>query len=350
MGSRAPVFEDIHEVAVRIAARKLTPSQKRQADRQGKKLAAHPHIRDPELKVPLYRIGYFNEAAELVGDDCFGLTLGQETDTRELGIIHYIFAASATPLDAVKNLVRYNYLMNSTTMLSLEESDRQVTLESKFRMGLESFQKHIAEWGPTTFLTALRHLTRTHIVPRSVNFLHQRMSSLEKFQSYYGCPVRFGANRHCITFAKNTLLIPIQSADRHLLDILRSVCEEALARRKVASTPVRAKVEAAVLEHLPHGRASVANIAKSLHMSSRSLSRRLSEEGTSYAEALDQLRRDLAMHYLENESMGVSQIAWLLGYSEVTSFNHAFRRWTSTSPKEVRARLQSRAAPAFASR
>ncbi|NWG23051.1 MAG: AraC family transcriptional regulator ligand-binding domain-containing protein [Pseudorhodoplanes sp.] len=339
MDARAAIFEDIHEVAVRLAARKLTPSQRRQADRNAKRLSLRATPQQAALKPQLYWIAYFNEAATLAGDDCFGCHLGQHTDTRELGIIHYIFAASATALDAVKNLIRYSQLVNSMTSLSLDETDRQVTIEVRFRLGLEGFQRHIAEWGPTTIVAALRHLTGTHLVPRAVNFVHQRTSGIKTFEAFFGCPVRFGANRQGITFARAALLAPIRTADRYLLDILTSVCEEALRKRKVASTPTRARVEAALLEHLPHGKACLGVAAKSLHMSPRSLARRLAEEGTTYAETLEHLRRDLAMHYLEDSRVGVSQIAWLLGYSEVTSFNHAFRRWTSRSPKEVRAGL-----------
>lgn len=336
---RATIFEDIHDVAVRIAARRLTPAQRRQADRAGKKLSLEPHLRDPALKAPLYRAGYFNEAAVLLGDDCLGLTLGQQTDTRELGIIHYIFAASPTPLDAVRNLVRYNYLMNAMSTISLEESDRQVTMESRFLLGLEGHQKNLSEWGPTAFLSALRHLTDAPLVPRAVSFLHQRSTGLDKFTAFFACPVRFGANRQSLSFAKSALQVPIRSADRYLLDILKSICEEALGRRKVASTPTRAKVEAALLEHLPHGKTGAATIAKAVHMSARSLARRLADEGTSFAQTLEDLRRDLSIRYLEDENLGVNQIAWLLGYSEVSSFNHAFRRWTGRTPKEVRARL-----------
>jgi AraC-like DNA-binding protein len=85
-------------------------------------------------------------------------------------------------------------------------------------------------------------------------------------------------------------------------------------------------------------------------MSVRSLARRLNEEGTSYTEVLDGLRRELAMRYVDDETLGVSQIAWLLGYSEVSSFNHAFRRWTSKSPKAARKKPQGTGVPAISDR
>ncbi|MGE3145732.1 MAG: hypothetical protein AB7K35_09115, partial [Pseudorhodoplanes sp.] len=87
MDKRA-IFEDIHEVAVRIAARRLTPAQRQQADRDAKAVSLRALPAHAALKPQLYWIAYFNEAATLVGDDCFGMHLGKETDTRELGIIH----------------------------------------------------------------------------------------------------------------------------------------------------------------------------------------------------------------------------------------------------------------------
>ena len=105
-------------------------------------------------------------------------------------------------------------------------------------------------------------------------------------------------------------------------------------------TPTRARVEKVILEALPKGEATVSKIAETLAMSTRSLERRLDEEGASYKGVLDELRRELAMQYLNDKTLGVGQIVWLLGYSEVSSFNHAFRRWTSSSPKVVRNNLK----------
>jgi len=253
-----------------------------------------------------------------------------------LGIVYYILSASGTALDAVKNLIRYHHLVNTTTSLVIEETNRHVTIDTTFRPGPEGFEKDIAEWGTTTFVAELRRLTDTRIVPQSLTFIHRRNSGTKEFREFFGCPVRFGANRQSIVFATNDLSAPIHSADAHLLNILKVFSEEALNRRITPPPPTRAKVEKALLEVLPKGNATVSNIARALAMSTRSLARRLKEEGTSYTEVLDGLRRELAMRYVEDETLGVSQIAWLLGYSEVSSFNHAFRRWTSRSPKAAR--------------
>jgi AraC-like DNA-binding protein len=77
-------------------------------------------------------------------------------------------------------------------------------------------------------------------------------------------------------------------------------------------------------------------VAKALALSVRTLSRRLADEGTTYAEVLDQLRRSLALQYLKDPGISLSQIAWLLGYEGSTSLNHAFKRWTGHSPSVAR--------------
>ena len=250
------------------------------------------------------------------------------------------FAASSNALNATRNLIRYHHLVNTTTSLVIEESDRQVAIDTTFRPGLEGFERQIAEWGTTTFLAELRRLTDSNVVPQRLTFVHRQESEDKEFRDFFGCPIRFGTNRQSMVFAKKDLLRPIRSIGRHLLNILEAFCEEALSRRKTPVTPTRTRVEKVLLEVLPKGETTISNVAEVLAMSSRSLERRLNEEGTSYTAVLGDLRRELAMQYLDDKTLGVGQIAWLLGYSEVSSFNHAFRRWTSSSPKAVRNSLK----------
>ena len=74
------------------------------------------------------------------------------------------------------------------------------------------------------------------------------------------------------------------------------------------------------------GQVNVAAVAKALAISARTMSRRLSEEGTSFAEVVDRLRHTLALQYLKQPDMKAAQIGWILGYESQSSFNHAFRR------------------------
>jgi AraC-like DNA-binding protein len=127
----------------------------------------------------------------------------------------------------------------------------------------------------------------------------------------------------------------IVSEDSHLVQILEAHADTLLAARRRAAG-LRGLVEDRLRGVLPSGKVQSAEIAKQIGMSERSFRRYLAEEGTSYGEVLDRLRRRLAHRYLEDEHVSLQQIAWLLGYSEIGAFNHAFKRWTGTSPGRAR--------------
>jgi len=95
-------------------------------------------------------------------------------------------------------------------------------------------------------------------------------------------------------------------------------------------------VENQLVNALPGGRVQAAVIANQLGMSVRTFRRRLTEEGTSFGEILDRLRRRLACRYVEDEHMSLQQATWLLGYSDIAAFSHAFKRWTGASPRRTR--------------
>ena len=109
-----------------------------------------------------------------------------------------------------------------------------------------------------------------------------------------------------------------------------------LQARHTAVGSIRAAVENEVQRLLPHGRANAETVAKVLALSARTLSRRLSAEGTTFEEVVDELRRSLALEYLKEAGFPLTQIAWLVGYESPTSFSHAFKRWTGRSPSAAR--------------
>ena len=125
--------------------------------------------------------------------------------------------------------------------------------------------------------------------------------------------------------------------------ILLKVCEENLNARKSNNGAFRITVENVIAPLLPHGQAQAYAVAKKLGMSERTLARRLTKEGVTFIEVLQQLKASLAGRYLEDDGMPISRIAWLLGFEDASSFSHACRRWTGKSPRELR-RFDSAAA------
>ena len=163
-----------------------------------------------------------------------------------------------------------------------------------------------------------------------------RASNLREFKRFYGCPVEFRASSDCLEFSVATLALPLVTEDQNLLEALKPVCDAALLERGTRQGTLRASVENEVQRTLPNGDIRKPGIAKALGISARTLSRRLADEGVTYAEVVDDLRRTLALQYLKDPTISQSQMAWLLGYEGSTSLNHAFVRWTGRSPSALR--------------
>jgi AraC-like DNA-binding protein len=218
-----------------------------------------------------------------------------------------------------------------------------VAIEIEFAGFPRYVARHNTEFILACFKTALRAITGRNVGPTTVAFSHNRNSDLREFERFFGCPVEFGAHANLLGLSDEALRIPLLTADSKLLSALQPFCDRAVKERGTAKGTLRAAVETEVEKLLPHGKAQVQTVAKSLALSVRTLSRRLSDEGTTYVEAVDQLRRSLALQYLKEPGMSLSQIAWLLGYEGSTSFNHAFKRWTGRSPTVARSEKRLKA-------
>jgi AraC-like DNA-binding protein len=151
----------------------------------------------------------------------------------------------------------------------------------------------------------------------------------------FGCKVSFGSDIDEVVYPRTANTIACVNADSHLNSLLVRYCEEALSNRRVHSGAWRLKVENAIAPLLPHGQAKMEEIAKRLGVSRRTLTRLLASEGCTFAGILDALRLDLAKSYLREQNLRTSEVAWLLGFGEVSAFSHACKRWTGKSPKQL---------------
>jgi AraC-like DNA-binding protein len=186
-------------------------------------------------------------------------------------------------------------------------------------------------------LRLCRMLTGHNLVPQHFWIAHYRSGATSEMTRFVGTKVEFGADTDEFALNLDARALPLIYSDPYLSDLLLKYCEAALAERRGDTSQLRTRVENAISSLLPHGRVLVEDIARSLGMSERTLARKLSDEGLNFTEILQQLRRDLAVRYLDDPKLNVSKIAWLLGFHEVSAFTHAFRRWTGKTPSQMRA-------------
>jgi len=297
----------------------------------------------PQRRISAAAQGKFLElAAEAMDDSLFGLHLAEETDPRDAGILFYVTSGAKDIGEALTLFARYSRIVNEGARVKLMQLPEGAGVETDF-IGLPRHSlRQNTEFAIAVIVKALREVTGHRIRPLRAAFAHSRNSDLGEFERFYLCPVEFGrtasegASSDLLEFSNDTLALPLVTADTKLIEALRPFCDAAASERNTAKGTLRAAVEKEDERLLPHGKANVETVAKALALSARTLSRRLADEGTTFGEVVDQLRRSLALQYLKEPGLSLSQIAWLVGYEGSTSFNHAFKRWTGRSPSVAR--------------
>jgi AraC-like DNA-binding protein len=273
--------------------------------------------------------------ADALHDDLLGFHLGKVFDLRDIGLLYYVLASSASLREALTRAERYSTVTNEGIQVRCRPGG-----ELGIRVGYIGVPRHADRHQMEFIMTALvrvcRHIADTHLRPVRISFVHPRCASSGELETFLGCRIDFAAGSDEIAFARKAGGAPLRGADSRLNEILIAFCEEVLARRLPRSGPIRVRVENAVAPLLPHGKAHVTDVARALGMSRRVLARQLAAEGLTFTRVLEEMRRDLAYQYLEDESLSVSRIAWLLGFGEVAAFTHAFKRWAGQSPTKAR--------------
>jgi AraC-like DNA-binding protein len=169
-----------------------------------------------------------------------------------------------------------------------------------------------------------------------VLFTHEAPASLDEYVATFdGRPIEFGAPLSGFELDAAWLDAPLATAEPRLHALLVDQADRMLALPRHADD-VRGRVQRAIASELSEGDPSICRIAEKLHMSPRTLERRLEREGTTFSAVQDALRRDLALRYVENASLELTEVAFLLGFSQTTGFHRAFKRWTGQTPLEHR--------------
>ncbi|WP_407525819.1 AraC family transcriptional regulator ligand-binding domain-containing protein [Methylobacterium oryzisoli] len=296
-----------------------------------------------QIEDPRARIGVANQVALLdrlaaaLDDDLLGLHLAQGFEPGMAGLVYYVMASAPTLRDVLDRAERFGAVGNEGISLTCSRSEEGVHLRFT-TIGFRRAQaRHQMEFWTAGMIRILQHLTATRLQPIEVSFIHARNAGSGRLEELFGCPVRFCATQDGLTLTHQADRSTVLGADPYLHDLLLAYCEEALAHRQRPQESLRTRIENAIAPLLPHGRPVATEIARMLGMSQRTLSRRLADEGLTFGAVLEEMRRDLALRYLQDATLPISRIGWLLGFQETGAFTHAFRRWTGRTPTEVRA-------------
>ena len=293
--------------------------------------------RDPVIRLEARtQIKFLELAAEKVQDEWLGFHLARNFDLREIGLVYYVMASSEQLAEALRNAERYSQINNEGVRQRFRMQDGSAIIALDYvNVDRQADRQHIEFW-LVTLVRICRQVTNARLSLLQLKTKHFRNGMPPEIRTFFGVDIEFGANADEIWFPRPIALLAVVGRDEYLNELLRRYAEEALARKPRGRLSVRSKAEDILSERLPHGGAIAVEVARRLGMSPRTLSRKLADEGTSFAEILDQLRAALAKRYLHDKRLPISEIAWLLGYREVSSLTHAFQRWTGTTPRRFR--------------
>lgn len=279
---------------------------------------------------------FIETAARIAADAFYGLELGLRYDLRASGLAGYLSLACGTARESLTNACRYGAISDTSSDYALTEAGDGAFFRIETRSLPLRMSRHATEFKVAIIISACLTWVGQSLCPREARFAHPRADP-RPAEWRLGCPAQFGAEATGLVFHRDQLSLRPRTSDPHLLDLLERVALECLSKRGSAAESMRSRVERMLVDCLARGVPTVREVAEELGLSERTLARRLTTEGTSFGQLLDDLRHDMARAYLEDLSMPLSQVAYLLGYADQSAFSNAFRRWTGRSPGRFRA-------------
>lgn len=298
---------------------------------------------DPDARIPLAtEQTLWREAALLTSDTAFGLHAAERIKPGAFDVLDYAVRTAPTLRQSLERLVRYNRLVHDIAQWSLVPQGDALRVEHCFRPsdGLVQ-ERHSAEFTIATVVTIGSQIAGAAVRPRGVGFQHAApidSQALQEHTRLFGVMPLFSQPVNFIELDVALVERANPSADPALSRVIERHAEALLASRPEKSVSAAGRVRQSLSRGLAEGQTTLSAVARQLGMSERSLQRRLADEHVTFDALLDEVRRELALHYLSDAKIAVAEIAYLLGYSEPSPFHRAFKRWTGKTPAEARKR------------
>ena len=293
-------------------------------------------LSDPRARYPVLRLrAAWIDAVRLSGDPCFGLTAANHWHPTSWHALGIAWLASRTLKDGFERIARYGRMISTAAECALTRCG------DSYRFSVDARASDLSP-APETLDAAFAVLVRMirmswgqEFKPLGIALARPAPECTDPLNDYFGCDVRFAVPRSHIVMSVEDAERPLFTANADVLAATDSAIAAYLAN--MTDSDVVSRARALIAKELSSGGVSDDFIAAALHMSVRTFQRRLSEEGTTYKKLLQDVRRELAFRYVADETLSITEISYLLGFSEPSSFARVFKRWTGRAPSEARA-------------
>jgi AraC-like DNA-binding protein len=293
---------------------------------------------DPEVRLPLVDVlALWDRIRERVGNRTLQLEAPSHLPVGAYKVIEYLIDASPTVGEAIGRFARFFCLIADYVRIFVEPGD------GERRMGMTMADGSPAppifvEYTFAALTSRIRVRTRPRMRAMRVEFRHPPPQDASPYEALFLAPVLFDRSGDWLCFSNEEWTAPTERGDESLALIMEDharILSDRLPGPRIGIVP---EVRQVILEALPEN-PGADEVARSLHLSTRTLQRKLAEAGASFSEVSDAVRSELAKVYLSDRDVRISEVAFLLGFSEQSSFNRAFRRWTGQPPRRWREKV-----------
>jgi AraC-like DNA-binding protein len=288
---------------------------------------------DPLQRIPISAFTrLYQTCREVTHDPYFGLTVGRFMHVSNIHAVGYALMASSTLMDFCERLERYFRLLSSRAQMELVKERWETSL--RLHHPVDICDESEDAW-QSFVIRFMRLLYRKDLRPLRVEMRRPRpVEGDEPYDELFGAPVSFGNEASVLVFDRADLDAPLPGACPELAQFNDNIAASYVA--KLDRSDIVARTRAMIIDLLPSGRCSQDEIAKSLGMATATLKLKLAQRGTSFQLLMNEIRAEFARSYLRQPNLSITEITFLLGFTDVSNFTRAFKRWMGVSPSAFR--------------
>jgi AraC-like DNA-binding protein len=289
---------------------------------------------DPNARISYYKTDLIMaEAALLTGDPSFGLKEANYILPAHIGPLGFSWLASTSLRTALTRLQRYTKVLNEKLQIDLQNAEDELVVEMNVgQPSAKEFHRDSASLGALTRMC--RFICGDNWNPAAVTIKHPEPADASYYFAFFRCAVKFNASRNSLHIHSRQADERLTGSNKQLAQINDHIVVKYLAT--LAHDDIVNRVKSTIIENLGESGVTESRVANSLHMSVRNLHRRLASEDTNFKQLLLEIRTELASQYISDATLSLTEISYMLGFSESSSFSRAYRRWTGWSPSAAR--------------